>query len=220
MSTNSKRSYRWLLWTLALVGCALDQAGKYGVFALLQDEAMANSHGAKAERIVIPGALKFHVEFTGEKLPSDAGVLQNWSGPNQPHVNRGAFLGFGGGDGAGPNGNLIFAIVSVVAAGAIIWWSTRRSIAQDALLCTALGLILAGTLGNLYDRVVFDGVRDYLFWFFAFQTAVFNIADFLLICGAGLLLMQAFCGSKGTSEEPAANGAVPSREVAQVAQVK
>jgi lipoprotein signal peptidase len=220
MSTNSKRSYRWLLWTLALVGCAVDQAGKYGVFALLQDEAMANSHGPKAERTVIPGALKFHVEFTGEEWPTDTPALQNWSGPHQPHVNRGAFLGFGSGNGEGPNGNLIFAIVSIVAAGAIIWWSTRRSIAQDALLCTALGLILAGTLGNLYDRIIFDGVRDYLYWFFVFHTAVFNIADFLLICGAGLLLIQAFWGGKHTAQEPSRREVVTSREVAAAAEMK
>ncbi len=218
MSTNNKRSYRWLLWTLALVGCALDQVGKYGVFSLLHDEALAQ--GQKAEQILIPGALKFHVELSGQEWPEDASALQNWSGPYEPHVNRGAFLGFGSGDGEGPNGNLIFAIVSVAAAGAIIWWSTRRSIAQDALLCTALGLILGGTLGTLYDRVVFDGVRDYLYWFFLMKTAVFNIADFLLVCGAGLLLIQAFWGRSSATEGVATTPAVPSCEVAQVAEVK
>jgi signal peptidase II len=199
MSTIPKRSYRWLLWTLALVGFGLDQAGKYGVFKLMYEEALANIP-AKAEQTVIPGALKFHVEYSADKAP-DGCVLRTWSGETQPHVNRGAFLGFGSGEGDGPNGNLIFAVVSVVAAVAIFWWSTRRSIAQDRLLCVALGLILGGTLGNLYDRIVFDGVRDYLYWFFIFKTAVFNIADFFLVCGALLLLVQAFLGKQHGSEE-------------------
>jgi len=218
MSTNNKRSYRWLLWTLALVGFAVDQAGKYGVFSLLHDEALARGH--KAERVIIPGALKFHVELSGQEWPEEACSLQSWSGPYEPHVNRGAFLGFGSGDGEGPNGNLIFAIVSVVAAGAIIWWSTRRSIARDRLLCVALGLILGGTLGNLYDRIVFDGVRDYLYWFFLIKTAVFNIADFFLVCGAGLLLIQAFCGKSCATDRTATTQAAASCDVAQVAEVK
>jgi lipoprotein signal peptidase len=203
MTTKPKRSYRWLLWTLALLGFTVDQVGKYGVFKFLHDQA-ADNH-SKAERLVIPGALKFHVELAGEPFPDGASVLQTWSGEMQPHVNRGAFLGFGNGDGGGPNGNVIFAVVSVVAALAIVWWSTRRQIARDRLLCIALGLILGGTLGNLYDRLIFDGVRDYLYWFFVIETAVFNIADFLLICGAVLLLVQAFWGRSTAEEKPAGN---------------
>jgi lipoprotein signal peptidase len=52
-------------------------------------------------------------------------------------------------------------------------------------------MILAGTLGNLFDRVVFHGVRDFLY-FYWFEWPVFNVADCLLVCGAGLLLLQAF----------------------------
>ena len=163
MNTNPQPSYRWLLWTLALAGFTVDQVGKYGVFKFLHEQARENH---KAEMLVIPGALKFHVELSGQQFPDEASVFQTWSGDCQPHVNRGAFLGFGNGDGGGTNGNVIFAVVSVAAALAIVWWSTRRSIAGDRLLCIALGLILGGTLGNLYDRLIFDGVRDYLYWFF------------------------------------------------------
>jgi lipoprotein signal peptidase len=201
-----QRSYRWLLWTLALLGLALDQAGKYGVFRALYDEAVG-SYPRQTTRIVIPGALDFYVQYTDKKWDKDACPLQTWSGEYQPHINRGAFLGLGGGGDGGPDGNLIFAVVSVLAAAAIIWWSTRRSITRDGLLCVALGLILGGTLGNLYDRIVFDGVRDYLYWSFIFQTAVFNIADFMLICGALLLLFQAFSGKPAKEETPAAAAA-------------
>jgi lipoprotein signal peptidase len=201
MSTKSPRSYRWLLWTLALLGVGLDQLGKYVVFDVMYEEATVRSPlGRKAELTVIPGALKFHVEYAPEQ--DDAGYYL-------PHVNRGAFLGFGNSDGEGPNYNLAFAVVSVLAAAAIVWWSTRPAISRDALLCTALGLILGGTLGNLYDRIVFQGVRDYLYWFFIQESAVFNIADFMLICGAVLLLVQAFWGKHAAEgrrpAEPADN---------------
>jgi signal peptidase II len=199
MTITHKKTYCWLLWTLAIFGVGLDQAGKYEVFRRLYDTAAARPDH-KADQTVIPGALTFHVELAGERWAEDASLLQTWSGSYQPHVNKGAFLGFGNGDGGGPSYNLTFAIVSVVAGAAIVWWSTRRSIASDPFLCAALGLILGGTLGNLYDRVVFDGVRDYLYWSFIIPTAVFNIADFSLVCGAGLLLIQAFWGRKDVSE--------------------
>jgi lipoprotein signal peptidase len=212
MSTNPNRSYRWLLWTLAFAGLALDQVGKYGVFRLLDAEARADE-SRKAERTIIPGALTFEVQLTDQRWGRESTLLETWSGPHVPHVNRGAFLGFGNGADGGPNGNLVFAVISVLAAGAIVWWSTRRSIAQDRLLCVALGLILGGTLGNLYDRIVFDGVRDYLFWFFLIKTAVFNIADFFLICGAFLLLVQAFWSKPAAEPQPAA---APAPEMAEV----
>jgi lipoprotein signal peptidase len=222
MNTKPDRSFRWLVWTLAFLGFAVDQVGKYGVFQYLHDEA--RQHGLTAERVIIPPeVLRFHVEFKSEPFPEGASWLQTWSGELQPRVNKGAFLGFGNGDNGGRNGNVIFAVVSVLAAGAIIWWSTRRQVARDWLLCVALGLILGGTLGNLYDRIVFAGVRDYLFWDYLFKTAVFNIADFLLICGAGLLLVQAFIGKPAKEEKPAGPAAEPAAQAAarpEMAEVK
>src|SRR5436190_697365 len=63
---------------------------------------------------------------------------------------------------------------------------------RDLNLCFALGLILGGTLGNFYDRIVFDGVRDFLYWHKGIDWPVFNIADCCLVCGAGFLLLEAF----------------------------
>ena len=60
------------------------------------------------------------------------------------------------------------------------------------MLC---GPDFAGTLGNFYDRVVFNGVRDFLHWNYRFDWPVFNIADCCLVCGAALLLVQAFLSS-------------------------
>jgi lipoprotein signal peptidase len=213
MTTQPQKSYRWLLWTLAFLGLALDQVGKYGVFKLLYDEALA-APDHKATQTIIPGAFTLHIELTDERLPEGSSPLLTWSGEYQPHVNNGAFLGFGNGDRNGPNGNLAFAVISVLAVVAIAWWSTSRAVAADRLLCTALGLILAGTLGNLYDRVVFDGVRDYLYWYFIIRTAVFNIADFALICGVCLLLIQAFCCNRA-AEKSAVSAKASAPEMAE-----
>ena len=58
-------------------------------------------------------------------------------------------------DGSGISADLVFAAVSLLAVLAIAYWSTRGSTASDCCLCAALGLILAGTLGNLYDRLAY-----------------------------------------------------------------
>ena len=120
-----------------------------------------------------------------------------------PRVNHGALFGMGGDHKGTANG--IFATVSAVAAVAILVWGMRRNTAREKWLMVALGLILGGTLGNFYDRVVFNGVRDFLY-FYVIDWPVFNVADCCLVVGAGLLLVQAIF-PPAPIEEPAADEA-------------
>jgi lipoprotein signal peptidase len=205
----AERSYRGLLWSLVLLGTALDQVSKYGVFRWLYNE------GEGGDQDIIPGVFKLLAQFTGQR--ETAGGLLGWlrsgSGPILPKVNHGALFGLGGERETLPHAifaavgswfglapatmaNAVFAGVSLLAIVAIVYWSTRRVTASDWSLCAALGLILAGTLGNLYDRLVFNGVRDFLY-FHWFEFPVFNIADSCLVCGAFLLLIQAFLSRPG-----------------------
>ncbi len=185
MNPTTERSYRGLLWGLVAFGLALDQASKYGVFHWLYND------GQGGEFILVPGAFKLLAQFTGDP-DSAAGFvhfLRTWGGDILPKVNHGALFGLGGQFVTLANG--LFALVSVAAVLAIAFWSTRKSAARDPVLCGALGLILAGTLGNLFDRLVFNGVRDFLYFHYI-EWPVFNVADCCLVCGAGLLLAQAF----------------------------
>jgi lipoprotein signal peptidase len=189
----AERSYRGLLWGLALLAAFADQGTKYGIFAALYN------HGEGDSRPLIPGAFDLLVQFTGER-ETGSGVLpklRTLFGDALPRVNSGALFGMrltqilGLRDDGGRLDNQVFAAISLLAAGAILFWSTRPSLGRDRLLCTALGLILGGTLGNLYDRIVFNGVRDFLHWHYAFEWPVFNLADCCLVSGAILLLAQA-----------------------------
>src|SRR5262249_25403122 len=140
---------------------------------------------------------------------------RTWSGEVQPKVNNGALFGLGG-ESYDMDGNTFFALVSVLAAAAIIFWSTRPSTAKDWPLCMSLGLILAGTLGNLYDRLVFDGVRDFLDWYYLVNWPVFNLADCFLVCGAFLLLAQAFWSHPAADDKAAKAESAAKHEVAAV----
>jgi lipoprotein signal peptidase len=205
-----ERSYRGLLWGLALLAAFADQGSKYGIFAALYNQ------GEGASRPIIPGAFDLLVQFTGER-ETGTGVraqLRTVFGDALPRVNSGALFGMrltqilGMGDDGGRLDNKVFAGISLLAAVAILFWSTRPSLGRDRLLCIALGLILGGTLGNLYDRLVFDGVRDFLHWHYAFEWPVFNLADCCLVGGAMLLLAQAVW----TRPVPVSEPALPAQE--------
>jgi signal peptidase II len=222
------RSHRWLLVLLAAVGLLADQGTKYGMFRWLYNDRQPTSSGrletwtaakswyppdvegdpqrflAGGRYDVIPGWFGFIAEFNSkpDRQPWDnrASGLQTWSAPEMPHVNEGALFGMGGSTGMG---NTIFAIISVLAAVGIIVWAALRGNRADRWMCAALGLILGGTVGNCYDRIVFDGVRDFLY-FYKINWPVFNVADCCLVCGAIILLGHAFLvGSPKADPAPA-----------------
>jgi len=91
----------------------------------------------------------------------------------------------------------------MLAAAGILVWVSRKSTAQDRWLCAALGLIFGGTIGNLYDRLVFNGVRDFLY-FYKVEWPVFNVADCCLVVGAIMLMLHAFFSREPKVETPAA----------------
>ena len=201
----SGRSYRWLLVVLAGTGLAADQASKYGVFRWLYESTPNIARTFRGESEVVDGWFRFTAEFDPTTAACDCGFngLQTWSAPVMPRVNQGALFGLGGEHGG--LANKIFAVVSLLAAAGIIVWSARRSTAVDGWLCAALGLILGGTVGNLYDRVVFNGVRDFLY-FYKIDWPVFNVADCCLVVGAIMLLIHAilFTPDDDTKAKPAA----------------
>lgn len=214
-----KWSYRWLLVLLAVVGLTADQWSKYGMFGWLHNGRQTSNDGkfvswdtapawvAGADTKlqggrsdVVPGWFGFiaQYQFTPRQPDEDwRKGLQTVSANELPIVNRGALFGMGAKQDGSPeaeqqaqNANTLFAIVSLIAASGIVAWAIWRGKKADAWICAALGLILGGTIGNLFDRVVFHGVRDFLF-FYKIDWPVFNIADCCLVCGAIMLVLHA-----------------------------
>ncbi len=178
----SERSYRWIFWALALVGLAADQAGKYTAFDWLHEHGTPSRYNANVlQHEVVPGWFRLSAEFQAD----DEGLTAD----PKPAVNHGALFGLLGGYKYAAN--TLFAAVSLIAAAAIVYYSLGRNLARDRVLCASLGLILGGTIGNLYDRLVFHGVRDFLYFYYI-EWPVFNIADCCLVCGALILLAYAF----------------------------
>ena len=222
-----KRSYRWLLLTLAVVGLTADQVTKYRVFRWLYNGGQtATGGGVESHAVVtrwyfghpdyldggrydvVPGWFGLLSEYVDQPKPCDCGFegFQTWSAPRMPHVNHGALWGLGSGSTA--TANAVFAAISLAAAVGILIWGMMRGTRADGWLSAALGLILSGTLGNLYDRIVFGGVRDFLY-FYKINFPIFNVADCCLVCGAGMLLVHAFFFSPPAAESPPTPVAAP-----------
>jgi signal peptidase II len=116
-------------------------------------------------------------------------------------LNEGAVFGLGQGN------QVLFGIVSVLAIGFLTYLfitsGTRR------FYQFVLGMLLAGVLGNLYDRMVYRYVRDMIYALPGWQWPgewvipginypgpgrevfpwIFNIADTLLCVGVGLMIL-------------------------------
>jgi signal peptidase II len=111
--------------------------------------------------------------------------------------NEGALWGFGQGYA------WAFATLSIIAVFGVVYWLFFFGAARSWWLTLSLAFVMAGTLGNLFDRLalhqcIVDGaikyaVRDFLlFTFGTFHWPVFNFADVFLVTGAIMLVLQSF----------------------------
>lgn len=151
-----------------------------------------------------------------------AGEIQwLWDGHVGIQISRnlGALFGIGQGKVA------YFAALSIAAAIAIPVWLFWFRAAKDIWLTLALGCVMGGVLGNLYDRLGLSGdswigpgqsspeavyaVRDWVLWQVndQWRWPNFNIADSLLVVGVGIILLHAFLESRSSVDAHADDSA-------------
>jgi signal peptidase II len=123
--------------------------------------------------------------------------------------NKGALWGFAR---ELPYANLAFAGLSILAGAAIVYWLFVRGGAKDRTLAVALGLIMAGTMGNCFDRLVYGHVRDFIY-FDLINWPIFNFADSMLVCGAGILMLQAIFVDPHRADAPIASASATAPEI-------
>lgn len=96
---------------------------------------------------------------------------------------------------------VLIALALVICAG-LLYWARRRTAFVEAL---GVGLIIGGALGNVWDRISYGAVADFLNFSLPGlrNPFAFNIADAAIFAGAGLLLLFAREPARG---RPAGRG--------------
>ena len=82
--------------------------------------------------------------------------------------------------------------VAAIVVIAIIIWLLRLPF-RDRWVSVALSLVVGGALGNLWDRINYGHVIDFIQWYVAdYYWPVFNIADSAVCIGAAMLFISTF----------------------------
>jgi signal peptidase II len=84
-----------------------------------------------------------------------------------------------------------FTALALGVAVVLVVWLKRVKARSQALLASALSLILAGALGNVIDRIRLGHVTDFIYVHWkTYDFPAFNVADSAITIGAGLLLLD------------------------------
>ena len=90
----------------------------------------------------------------------------------------------------------LFALIAVVVSTVLLVWLKRLG-RNDTWLAIALALILGGALGNLYDRIAYGHVIDFILVHWEHRLfPAFNVADSAICVGAVMLALDMFKSKK------------------------
>ncbi len=84
-------------------------------------------------------------------------------------------------------------IQALLVVGMLLFMLKEGYIQRYAL---ALGFVMGGAVGNLYDRFAHGAVVDYVAWHCGFDFAVFNFADVAIDLGIAWVLLASYLQRK------------------------
>jgi signal peptidase II len=86
----------------------------------------------------------------------------------------------------------VYTAISLVASVGIIVYLCMR-LDENPWVRSGLAVMLGGALGNLFDRILFHRVVDFIdLGVGSFRWYVFNVADAAVVVGMGLLLLATY----------------------------
>jgi signal peptidase II len=100
-----------------------------------------------------------------------------------------------------------FFVVFALATVAALVWMLRSTPRQDRVQRLALTSVIGGALGNLYDRIVYGEVVDFLDVYVRdWHWPAFNVADSFITCGVVLLLVASLTTSQESPRSEQSEG--------------
>ncbi len=103
--------------------------------------------------------------------------------------NTGAFLSLGNSL-PQPFRFLVLAIFPIFILGlALTYLLFKKDISKISII--GISLLIGGGIGNIYDRIVYGSVADFLHAdFVLFQTGIFNFADISIMTGLFIIIIE------------------------------
>lgn len=88
-----------------------------------------------------------------------------------------------------------YLLIGITILMLILVYNMSFSFDNNKLNNFTFGILFGGIIGNLFDRVLYGMVRDFIdINVFGYNFPVFNIADMLIVLGVVILLISTFKG--------------------------
>ena len=113
-------------------------------------------------------------------------------------ANNGGNTGAAWGIFSGKTLTLIITSIIMIVALLIFNYFVKK---KTAFYCVSFGFIIGGALGNLFDRITLQYVRDFIFLDFWPSFPIFNLADSFLCIGAVMLAIHVLFLSEKKSDK-------------------
>ncbi|SOD20413.1 signal peptidase II [Pedobacter xixiisoli] len=96
---------------------------------------------------------------------------------------------------------IVLTILPIIVLGYGLWFLySNKHIPR--LMQVGICFLIGGGIGNIYDRIVYGSVTDFLHMdFVLFRTGIFNMADVSIMVGIGLLLLQNLTAARIKKQE-------------------
>lgn len=95
----------------------------------------------------------------------------------------------------------LLTVLPILVLGYGLWFLYSNKY-LPRLMQIGICFLIGGGIGNIYDRIVYGSVTDFLFMdFVLFRTGIFNMADVSIMIGIGLLLLQNLTAAKIKKQE-------------------
>ena len=100
------------------------------------------------------------------------------------------------------NNTIFLIILSILVIGLLFYYLNKKE-KITKLENISYGLILGGAIGNLFDRILYGYVIDFIdIYIFKYDYPVFNIADMAIVIGVIILVIDLFRGEKDGNKSP------------------
>ncbi len=200
-----------LILLVMLVVLALDQGSKYWIMHAHVNGTLGYT-GAWNDLQGLRAFLSGSEVAAKNAIPQNGNFLVLSFTPNDA-----ALWGLGNGN---PWAVRLLLALTAVFLFLLVFFTLRTRKTLPKLSRVILGLLIGGSIGNLFDRIVFGYVRDMIYAKFI-NFPIFNVADAAICIAIALLVFEAFFKKVGVFEvfedEYRALFRLPSREEAEQA---